>query len=466
MNVYKPHPYQKLITRKIIETPRSCIWAGMGMGKTVASLTAFEILRAREGYKRLLILAPLRVAKYTWANEAKKWAHLHHLGIANACGTPRERTIAFINQDKPIICMNYDNLPWLVESVKAKKLPARCLEFDMIICDEATRIKGFRRSSGSQRAKALNQFAFLKSVKRFVELTGTPASNGYLDLWGQFWFIDRGERLCSSFKAYQMTYFTPTRVGNNAFTVRWDIIPGSEQAILERTRDVTLKLNSEDWFSIEKPIIRTVEVNLSGKARKIYDDMERELYAELSDEESVVAVNAAVKTGKCLQIASGALYTDDDNSWEAIHEEKIEALRSIVEEASGAPVLVAYQFKHEAERILKAFKQAKKLDKNPKTIDEWNAGRIPILLAHPASCGHGLSLQDGGNILVFFSTGWNLEEHEQIIERIGPMRQMQSGHKRNVFVYYITAKNTLDEAVQKRLQTKRSVLDVLLERRL
>lgn len=465
MNLYNPHPYQKLITRKIIETPRSCIWAGMGMGKTVASLTAFEILRVKEDYNRVLILAPLRVAKYTWANEAKKWVHLEQLKVVCACGTPKERTAALLDKRAQVVCMNYDNLPWLVESVKAKKLPLSSVQFDMIICDEATRIKGFRRSSGSQRAKALNQFAFMKNVKRFVELTGTPASNGYLDLWGQLWFIDRGERLCSSFNAYQMKYFTPTRVGNNAFAVRWEIIPGAEQAILERTRDVTLKLNSEDWFSIEKPIVRKVEVVLPHKARKIYDGMERELYAELSEEESVVAVNAAVKTGKCLQIASGALYTDDDNSWEAIHEEKIEALRSIVEEAAGAPVLVAYQFKHEAERILKAFKQAKKLDKTPKTIDEWNAGRIPILLAHPASCGHGLSLQDGGNILVFFSTGWNLEEHEQIIERIGPMRQKQSGHNRNVFVYYITAKDTLDEAVQTRLQTKRSVLDVLLERR-
>lgn len=198
---------------------------------------------------------------------------------------------------------------------------------------------------------------------------------------------------------------------------------------------------------------------------KVYKEMERNLFVELDGEE-IESANAAVKTNKCLQIASGAIYVDERCSGvKQIHAAKIDAMKSIVSEANGMPILVAYAFKHEAERLRRAFPEAKLLDKNPQTIRDWNAGKIPMLLAHPASCGHGLSLQDGGNILVFFGTGWNLEQHEQIIERIGPTRQAQSGHPRPVFVYNLIAKGTLDEAVQERIKTKRDVLDILMEKK-
>ena len=263
----------------------------------------------------------------------------------------------------------------------------------------------------------------------------------------------------------------------------------AEKAILEKTQDIALKLNAEDWFDIQKPIVMDVEVTLDEKVMKAYRSLERNLYVELG-EYAVDTANAATKTSACLQLASGNLYEGEEvtpdferlaeakaaqsvervdggttKPYFHVHDSKLRALASIVEEANGMPILVAYQFKHERDRILSYFKGSRVLDKNPQTIRDWNAGKIPMLLAHPASCGHGLSMQDGGNILVFYSTGWNLEEHEQIIERIGPTRQAQAGHPRPVFVYNIIAKDTLDEAVQERITTKRSVLDLLMERR-
>ena len=288
-------------------------------------------------------------------------------------------------------------------------------------------------------------------------------------------------------RQYQEVYFRPIRVGANAFAVKYEPRDFAENAILEKTKDLTLKLNAEDWFDVKKPIVFDVPVSLPKTAMNLYKQMERNLYAEL-DGIALTTANAATKTSVCLQIASGCAYDDESipdferleiakeesahkvhdplapKSYYVLHQEKIEALREIVDEVK-APVLVAYQFRHECAEILKAFKNARVLDKNPQTIRDWNAGKIPILLAHPASCGHGLSLQDGGNVLVFFSTGWNLEEHEQIIERIGPTRQLQAGHDRPVFVYNLVANGTLDTVVQERLKTKRDVLEILMEKK-
>lgn len=453
---FKARPYQQLIMDHIFANPRCAIWAGMGMGKTVSTLQAIDTLLSFTGEGPALIIAPLRVAQSTWPDEVAKWEDLHHLRVSVITGSPKKRLEA-VAKEADIYTTNYENLPWLVEHW-GNKWP-----YKIVVADESTRLKGFRTRQGSTRAKALAKVS-KNLVNRFVELTGTPASNGLEDLWGQFWFLDSGKRLGSTMTAFHERWFRPERVGKDAFAVKWVPMPHAQDEIQAAVNDLTLKLNAEDWFSLEDPIVTNIEVTLPTRAHQQYIDMENEMLIELEEDDVIESANAAAKTGKCLQIASGAIYRED-GTYEVLHDEKIKALESIVEESGGMPILVTYQFRHEAERILKAFPQARKLDKDPKTIRNWNAGKIPMLLAHPASCGHGLSLQDGGNILVFFSTGWNLEEHEQIVERIGPTRQKQAGHDRPVFIYNIVARSTLDETVLKRIETKREVLDLLLEKK-
>lgn len=453
---FTPRPYQELIISAILRTPRVAIWASMGMGKTVATLTALEMLIALEGGKALVI-APLRVARSTWPGEATKWGHLSGLKVVCVYGTERER-IEKLNEDADVYCINFEQIPWLVEHY------GRGWPFNLIVVDEATRLKGFRLRQGSKRARALGRVAHL-FCNHFVELTGTPAPNGLLDVWGQAWFLDHGERLGKSISEYQARYFRPVRVGSEAYMVEWVPNPGADAQVRERLQDVTLTVNAEDFFPVEKPIETRVEVDMPDSVMKGYRELEREFFTELESGEAVEAVNAGVKLGKCLQYASGAIYTDEDRSWTEVHAAKIEALQSIIEEAAGAPVLVAYQYKHEAQRILLAIKGARLLDKDPQTIADWNAGRIPVLVAHPASCGHGLNLQDGGNILVFTSVGYNYELYAQIIERIGPTRQAQSGHPRSVFIYYLVARHTVDADVLRALQRKEDVMNFILGRR-
>ena len=454
--LFKARPYQKLIVDHILSKPRTAVWAGMGLGKTVSTLQALDVLITFMGEGPALIIAPLRVAQSTWPDEVAKWEDLHHLRVSVITGSPKKRLEA-VAKEADIYTTNDENLPWLVEHW-GNKWP-----YKIVVADESTRLKGFRTRQGSTRAKALAKVS-KNLVNRFVELTGTPASNGLEDLWGQFWFLDSGKRLGSTMTAFHERWFRPERVGKDAFAVKWVPMPHAQDEIQAAVNDLTLKLNAEDWFSLEDPIVTNIEVTLPTRAHQQYIDMENEMLIELEEDDVIESANAAAKTGKCLQIASGAIYRED-GTYEVLHDEKIKALESIVEESGGMPILVTYQFRHEAERILKAFPQARKLDKDPKTIRNWNAGKIPMLLAHPASCGHGLSLQDGGNILVFFSTGWNLEEHEQIVERIGPTRQKQAGHDRPVFIYNIVARSTLDETVLKRIETKREVLDLLLEKK-
>jgi SNF2 family DNA or RNA helicase len=289
---------------------------------------------------------------------------------------------------------------------------------------------------------------------RFIGLTGTPAPNGIKDLWGQIWFIDKGERLGRTFSAFEQRWF---HKGYDGYSL--EPYAHTQREVEEKLRDVCLTVRA---LSVEEPNVVPVYCDFIPSVRKLYTSMETEMFARIANNE-VEAANAAVRTQKLLQIANGAMYVDDENAWEEIHNAKLDALESIIEEANGAPVLVAYNFKHDLKRLQTRFRQGRVLDANPDTIRDWNAGRVPILFAHPASAGHGLNLADGGNILAFFGVNWNLEEHMQIIERIGPMRQKQAGYDRPVLVYPILARNTVDEVVMERLSSKRSVQEVLLE---
>ena len=443
---FTPHDYQEDIIDWICENRRCAVWAPMGGGKSVSTLTALDRLSVVEEVYPALILAPLRVARSTWPDEIKKWSHLSHLRVSVISGTPKQRERA-ARADADIFTTNYDNLVWL------RKFFGDDWPFRTVIADEATRLKSFRLRQGGSRARALGQVAHTH-VTRFVNLTGTPAPNGVKDLWGAQWFLDQGERLGRTFSAFEQRWF---RKGYDGYS----LVPYDHtQAEVEgRLKDICLTVTGLD---VDEPIVNPIYVDLPPMARKVYDAMEKEMFAVLN-EEGVEAANAAVRTQKCLQLANGALYIDDAGNWEEAHAAKLEALESIVEEANGAPVLVAYNFKHDLQRLQSRFRQGRVLDADPNTIKQWNAGQIPLLFAHPASAGHGLNLADGGNILAFFGVNWNLEEHMQIIERIGPMRQKQAGYDRPVLVYPILARRTMDDLVMERLSSKRSVQDVLLE---
>lgn len=446
MRDFVPHDYQEDIIDWICTHSRCAIWASMGSGKSVSTLTALDRLSLVEDVFPALILAPLRVARSTWPEEAKLWSHLSHLRVSVITGTPKQRERA-LAVEADIYCTNYDNLSWL-RSALGDEWP-----FKTVVADEFTRLKSFRIRQGGSRARALGQVAHTH-VSRFIGLTGTPAPNGVKDLWGQIWMLDQGERLGRTFSAFEQRWF---RKGYDGYSlVPYD---HTQQEVEDKLRDICLTVQG---LQVDEPITSPVYVDLPPMARKVYDEMEKEMFAVLN-EEGVEAANAAVRTQKCLQLANGALYIDDAGNWEAAHDAKLDALESIIEEANGAPVLVAYNFKHDLERLRGRFRQGRVLDADPDTIRQWNAGRISLLFAHPKSAGHGLSLQHGGNIIAFYGVDWSLEEHMQIIERIGPMRQKQAGYDRPVFVYPILARNTVDDLVMERLTTKKSTQEVLLE---
>jgi SNF2 family DNA or RNA helicase len=384
-----------------------------------------------------------------------KWDHLRGLEVSVIAGTPESRRAA-LKKQAAIYTINYENIPWLVEHF-GDKWP-----FSIVVADESTRLKSFRLKQGGVRAQYLAKVAHSK-VKRFIELTGTPSPNGLQDLWGQIWFLDRGMRLGRSFEAFKNRWFRQVQVGADRFAVKLIPLPFAQEQIEERLHDICLVVDARDYFDLSAPIVTTIKVELPAKARRMYRELEREMFLSLGDTE-VEVFNAASKTIKCLQLASGAIYKDEScTDFIEVHDAKIQALESVIEEAAGAPVLVAYHFKSDLVRLRKAFPNGKVLDGSPQTVREWNDGKIPVLFAHPASAGHGLNLQDGGNILVFFSHWWDLEQYQQIIERIGPTRQAQAGHNRPVFIYHIVAADTVDEVVMARRETKREVQDLLLE---
>lgn len=471
MKPFTPHPYQQIMIKHALDTPRCALWAGMGMGKTSATFGIVDIARLAGEAKRTLVLAPKRVARSTWPDENQKWEDFAHLKVQPILGSADERKAALRNDKADIYTINYDNIPWLVEQLGDSPWP-----FDMVVADESTRLKSFRLEQGGKRARALAD-AIDRRTRRWINLTGLAAPNGLQDLWGQTWFLDKGFRLGRSYSAFENRWFGFQRakdaVNQHKTHVKRIVFPHAQAEIQNLLKDVCLALDPKDWFDLDEPIVRDVLVDLPVHARKNYREMEREMFTAFKahgvgetegNSYEVEAFSAAAKSIKCLQIAAGAAYVEGSTKkWVHVHDEKLDALGSIVEEAAGAPILVSYHFKPDLARILHRFPWARALDANPQTIVDWNAGRIPMLVAHPASAGHGLNLQDGGNILVYFSHWWALEDRAQILERIGPMRQKQSGHDRPVWVYNLIARDTVDELVIERVTSKRAVSDILTE---
>lgn len=460
MKQFIPREYQTLIRDYILDNKRCAIWSFMGSGKTAATLLALDILQAVYEAPALVIAPPL-VAKDVWPGETEKWFELSHIKVSAVVGDASERVRA-LQRPANVYTINFENLPWLIEHLKEN------WPFKVVVVDESSKLRGFRgsfqrsklgkfflRTGGTKRAAALAKLAFSK-IERFIELTGTPAPNGVKTLWGQGWFIDGGKRLGNSFDSFSKRWFTQSWNG-------FDIIPlpHAQKEIEGRLADCCLSLRAEDWFDVKKPIVTDVYVNLPPRARKHYDEMEKAMYTEVR-EHGIESFNAGSKTNRCSQIANGALYYDDKKNFEILHDEKIKALDNIIEEAMGMPVLVAYTYKHDLAVLKKAFPQGKALDDKRSTVTAWNKGQIPIMFLHPASAGHGNNFQEGGNIIVFYGVDWDYELYSQVIERIGPVRQLQSGFNRNVFIYHILARGTIDEAKRARLDSKCSVQDALL----
>lgn len=452
---FVPREWQAPMLDHIAEHPRCAVFAAMGSGKTVATLIATKGAKLLDEGP-VLILAPRRVARNVWPGETRKWDALSGITMVKIKGRGKEAARA-LKRPADFYTINYDNIPWLVEHL-GDDWP-----FRTIIADESTRLKGMRLNQGGQRTKALSKVAWRPDVQRFIELTGTPSPNGLKDLWGQLWYLDRGERLGRTYDdGFVKRWFRPKFDGYGI-----EPFDHSQAQIQDRIRDLCITIDPRDYMDIDEPIERRVEVELPPKARELYREMERKMFFELSKMGKLIeveAVHAASRTNKCLQIASGFVYHKDETpDFTELHDAKLEALESIIEEAAGMPILVSYMFKQELVMLRRHFPHIKHIDEVDTSEDgPWNKGKIPLMAAHPASAGHGENLQYGSNILVDLSSGWDLELDDQIIERIGPMRQFQSGLNRPVYRYRIVAVDTVDEMVLERKEGKTTVQQTLL----
>jgi SNF2 family DNA or RNA helicase len=417
----------------------------MGMGKTVSTLTAIDELLFLGDVNKVLIIAPLRVAEDTWSTEVEKWDHLKHLKVAKVLGTPKQRVNAILSR-ADIYVTNRENVDWLVKQY-FNKWP-----FDMCVIDELSSFK----SSKAKRFRSLRKVR--PYFKRIVGLTGTPAPNSLIDLWPQMYLLDGGKRLGRTIGSYRQQYFTP---GNrNQFVVyNWNLKEGAAEAIENKISDICVSMKAKDYLDLPERIDNTIEIKLHEDVLKKYKELEKDLVLELGKDD-ITAANAAVLTNKLLQMANGAIYSENKSVVE-IHWEKLKALLEIIEAANGKPVLVFYSFKHDFNRIVE-FLSSKKIKavglKDSKDIKKWNEGKIPVLLVHPASAGHGLNLQYGGNIITWFGLTWSLELYQQANARLH-----RQGQREIVVINHLVAKGTVDEDVMKSLGNKEVNQNLLLE---
>ena len=430
---YKPHEYQQYATDFIIKNPTAAVFLEMGLGKSVIALTAIlELCLERFEISRVLVIAPLRVARDTWPTEIQKWDHLKDLTYSVAVGTANERRAA-LRQKTFIHIINRENVQWLIED---SGIP---WQYDMVVIDELSSFK----SHQSKRFKSLMKVR--PGVRRIVGLTGTPSSNGLMDLWSEFRVLDMGKRLGRFITHYREQFFEPDRRnGMQVFSYRPRA--GAEHEIYRRIGDITISMRSADYLKMPKCVMNTVPVTLDSTEYEIYEEMESKMVTELDGVE-IDAVNAAALTGKLCQLANGAIYTPDGET-AFFHERKLDALEDLIEGANGKPVLVAYWYKHDLVRIQERFK-VREL-KSSKDITDWNAGKIPVAVIHPASAGHGLNLQAGGSTLIWFGLTWSLELYQQTNARL--WRQGQQAE--TVVIHHIITRGTVDEDVMQSLSEK------------
>jgi len=432
------HAYQNRAVDFILNERRCGLFIGMGLGKTTTTLTAISDMLDGFTARRVLVIAPLRVANSVWAQETRRWAHLNHLAVSVCTGSDKARRAALC-VDADIYVINRENVPWLVENYGS------AWDFDVVVIDESSSFK----NASSKRFKALRKM--LPHIESIILLTGTPSPNGLLDLWSQMYLVDYGERLGRTLTGYKTRFFETDYFGR-----KFELRNGSAEKIHSLVSDKVIHMSADDYLDMPARIDLAETVDL-GKALLGYKEFERTMLAELDDGKEVEASTAAVLANKLMQYANGALYTDAHGSWSETHAQKLDALADIVEDNPGENMLVAYNYKSDLERLLKRFPQAKTLDKNQSTIDDWNKGKIPMLLAHPASAGHGLNLQDGGALCVWFGLNWSLELYQQFNARLH-----RQGQKRPVRIVHIVADNTIDARVLAVLKNKDATQSSLL----
>lgn len=439
---FSPHNYQSYAIDYIETHPVAAVLLDMGLGKTVISLTAIaDLLFDSFEAHRVLVVAPLRVAHDTWPAEIEKWQHLNDLTYAVAVGTVKERKAALM-AGADITIINRENLGWLIDS---SGFP---FDYDMVIIDELSSFKNHK----SKRFQSLMKVR--PKIKRIIGLTGTPSSNGLMDLWAEFKLLDFGERLGRFIAHYRNDYFIPDK-RNGEIIYSYKPMPYAEEAIYRKISDITISMKSSDHLQMPELITSQYEVQLSEDEEKRYEELKADFILELPEGE-ITAANAASLTGKLSQLANGAIYDDEGNILE-FHDRKLDALEDIIESANGKPLLVAYWFKHDLQRIKKRF-DVREI-KTSKDIVDWNNGNIPVAVIHPASAGHGLNLQAGGSTLVWFGLTWSLELYQQTNARL--WRQGQTSG--TVVIEHIITKGTIDERILKALSLKEVTQNALID---
>lgn len=449
---FKPHPYQDFCIRQLVNKPALGLFLDMGLGKTIITLTAINELKyGRFQVQKALVIAPKKVAEATWQREAGKWDQVRHLRFSTVLGSEAKRVRA-LNTPADIYIINRENVVWLVDHYKND------WPFDMVVVDESSSFK----SHTAKRFKALA--AIRTHITRIVELTGTPSPNGLLDLWAQVFLLDRGERLGKYFTHYRERYFDPGQ-RNQHIVYSYDPKRNAKGVIMEKISDICVSMKAEDYLQLPEVLYRDVPVVLHTKARKAYDELEKKMVLEITEQEVIDVASAVALSNKLQQLANGAVY-DDQKNWHEIHSCKVEAFLELIERLNGKHVLVFYNFQHDRERLLKALGNTKlcvRVYKGPEDELAWNAGQIDVLLAHPASTAYGLNLQEGGSHIVWFGLNWSLELYQQANKRLH-----RQGQKEPVVIHHLTCEGTRDDDLQQALKEKdkeqRYVLDSLRAR--
>jgi SNF2 family DNA or RNA helicase len=432
------HKYQERMINFIYITPKCAVWAGLGLGKTITTLTAIVDLIDSMAVSKVLIVAPLRVANSVWHKESANWQHTKHLKFSIVTGSEKER-LAALHKTADVYVINRENVHWIVEHY-AKKWP-----FDMIVLDEASSFK----SSSSQRFKSLRKT--IPFTNRLVELTGTPSPNGLLDIWSQMYLLDCGERLGRSMTAYKQRFFETDYSG-----YKFKPVKSADKIIHKLIDDLVISLNVDDYLEMPERIDTVIRVPLPPSRMVEYKQLERDFIMQINDAE-IVAYNAATLAGKLLQYCNGAMYTDELKNWTEIHTAKLDALDEILEDNQDENLLIAYNYKTDLIRLKTRYPDAVVLDNDPDIITRWNNGEIKMLLAHPASAGHGLNLQHGGSIIVWFGLNWSLELYQQFNGRLH-----RQGQIKPVRIVHIVADGCIDDKVMRAIENKAQTQDELL----
>lgn len=434
---FHPHDYQAYAINKIKTQPSVGLFLDMGCGKTVVTLTAVSELLASEMVSKVLVTAPLQTAQSTWPSEVEKWEHTKHLRVSLVVGSAKQR-LAALDADADLYVVNIENVQWLCDL-------DREWDFDMVILDELSAYK----NPSAKRFKALRKK--MPFAKRVVGLTGTPAPNGYMDLWSEVYLLDRGQRLGKTVGQYRSAFFRPGRM-NGHVVYEWRLNDGAKEQIDQRLSDLCVSMKAVDYLKMPDRVETEIFVQMSAEERKIYDTFGRD---HVLPDEGVVGSTAATVQSKLLQMASGFVY-DEDKTPHLIHRHKLEAVRELLDAAGQRPVLLMYWFQADRDALREAFPTARELH-GPKDIEDWNKGAVPLMMLHPASAGHGINLQEGGNIIVWYGVPWSLELYQQANGRL-----YRQGQKSTVYIYHILTKDTYDVDVLHALRRKDTTQESLL----